>query len=337
MRRAILLVGALACIPWTTGCGMSRYVPADRPPQAFYQTSFPIHDTSGELERIFRSVKRIQVTGYYTTYRFTRADSITDADLRVRGTFRRATEQFTFDHSKSGTATIINRLGNNLTLITNDHVTRLPDTIVVYYGDPPGARAGPRPPRAIESVSIRTDQRYMVIGLSELASFRVTARDSANDIATISVDLIAEGAGDLVRVLRVPIGDPSRLSWGSFVYVLGYPRGYRMVTRGIVSDPNRTRDNSFLLDGLFNRGISGGLILAVRGDTGALEWVGMATGTSAQPEYLLIPERRELEDYGFLMPYEGNLYIERVSRIDYGITFSVPMTAIQRFLNPPRS
>jgi hypothetical protein len=33
-----------------------------------------------------------------------------------------------------------------------------------------------------------------------------------------------------------------------------------------------------------------------------------------------------------LLPYEGRLYIERVSRIDYGITFSVPMTAIQRFL-----
>ena len=33
------------------------------------------------------------------------------------------------------------------------------------------------------------------------------------------------------------MGDASRLTWGSFVYVLGYPQGYPMVTRGIVSLP----------------------------------------------------------------------------------------------------
>jgi hypothetical protein len=86
------------------------------------------------------------------------------------------------------------------------------------------------------------------------------------------------------------------------------------------------------VDGLFNRGISGGLILAVRGDTGRLEWVGMASGASAQAEHMLMPEQREIEEAGMLLPYEGRLYIERASRIDYGITFSVPMTAIQRFL-----
>jgi hypothetical protein len=332
-RPASLALAGILCLPLLYGCG-SRYIMTDRGPQAYYQTGFPIHDTSAEIERILRSVKRLQVTGHYSTFRFAREDAITAGDLRLRETYDRAIEQFRFDHTKTGTATIISRAGNSFTLITNEHVTRFPDTLVVYYADDPMPAARGQP-RLVESVSIRVNQQNLVIGLPEPELFRVVARDSVNDIATLIID-VPGAAADLVPVLRVPMGDPSRLVWGSFVYVIGYPRGFRMVTRGIVSDPNRTRDNGFLVDGLFNRGISGGLILAVRGDTGRLEWVGMAHAASAQVEYLLMPERRELEDYGMLVPYDGNLFIDRVSRIDYGITFSVPMTSIQRFLNPSR-
>jgi hypothetical protein len=185
--------------------------------------------------------------------------------------------------------------------------------------------------RFLESVSIRTRQRNLVLGLAEPETFRIIARDSALDIAVIGVDLKVDDPGDM-RVLDIRRGDPSRLAWGSFVYVLGYPRGFPMVTRAIVSDPNRGRDNSFLLDGLFNRGISGGLILAVRGDTEQLEWVGMAMAASAQHEFILLPDDGRVEETGMLMPYDGRLHIERVTRIDYGITFSVPMTSIRRFM-----
>jgi hypothetical protein len=330
MRPVIVAVTGILCLPVLYGCS-TRYVVTDRGPQAYYQTGFPILDTSAEIERIFRSVKRLQVTGYYNTFRFAQEDAITHSDLRLRETYDRAIEQFRFDHTKTGTATVIGRLGNTFTLITNEHVTRFPDTLVVYYADHPASAARSQR-RRVESVSIRVRQHSLVIDLPEPSPFRVLARDSANDIATVVVDVADAAAADLIPVLRVPMGDPSRLVWGSFVYVIGYPRGFRMVTRGIVSDPNRTRDHAFLVDGLFNRGISGGLILAVRGDTGSLEWVGMAHAASAQVEYLLMPERRELEDYGMLVPYEGGLYIERATRIDYGITFSVSMTLIQRFL-----
>jgi hypothetical protein len=99
-----------------------------------------------------------------------------------------------------------------------------------------------------------------------------------------------------------------------------------------VSDPGYAGDDGFLLDGLFNRGISGGIILAVRGDTGALEWVGMASSASAASEFMLMPERRDVREEGVLVPYEGRLYLERTARIEYGITFSVPASAISRFL-----
>jgi S1-C subfamily serine protease len=312
----------------TGGCA-PRYVVTDAGPQAYYQTAYPFRDVSTELERIFRSVKRLQVTAYYTTYRFAADARITDDDLRSRATFARAVEQFSFDHSKSGTAAILSRTATGLTLLTNDHVARTPDTIVVHFGSGREPRRGQ--PRYVESVTVRTSQRNLVLGLPDAFAFRVISRDSANDIALLAVDLPRDFDRP-VHVLAVPQGDAGRLAWGSFVYVLGYPRGYGMVTRGIVSSPNRGPDNAFLIDGLFNRGISGGLVLGVRGETGALEWVGMATAASAQVEFLLHPEQRVIDEEGLLLPYEGRLMIERSPRIDYGITFPVTITTIRRFL-----
>jgi S1-C subfamily serine protease len=328
IRSLTILLGAAL---FAGACARS-YVIGERGPQAHYQTAHPLRDTSRELERIFLSVKRIQVTGYYRTYRFAAEDSITKSDLRRPATYSRAIEQFTFDHTRAGTATIISHTGRLLSLITNEHVTRVPDTVFVYFASPGGDLAQNGTGRFLESVSIRTRQRNLVLGLAEPEAFRIIARDSALDIAVIGVDLKLDDPGD-IRVLNIRRGDASRLVWGSFVYVLGYPRGFPMVTRAIVSDPNRGRDNSFLLDGLFNRGISGGLILAVRGDTEELEWVGMAMAASAQHEFILLPDDGRVEEAGMLMPYEGRLHIERVTRIDYGITFSVPMTSIRRFMS----
>lgn len=328
--RGSTLLPLLVAVLMAGGC-RSGYVITERGPQAYYQTGYPIRDTSGELERILRSIKRVQITGYYETFRFALADSIVAPALRDRATYRRATERYTFDHNKTGTATIISAGIARATLITNEHVTSLPDTLVVYHRELDAA-GRPRPARHVESVSILTSQRYLVVGVPDNRPFRVLARDSVADIAVLDVELPQDLAPQSVPVLALPPGDPSRLTWGSFVYVLGYPRGFQMVTRGIVSEPNRSREHAFLLDGLFNRGISGGLIVAVRGDSNALEWIGLATSASAEADYQLLPEARAIDEDNLLLPYEGRLYIQRTARIDYGITFTVPLDAIRRVL-----
>jgi S1-C subfamily serine protease len=181
-------------------------------------------------------------------------------------------------------------------------------------------------------VAILRARANVILGVPGASQFRVTHADSLVDVALIAVD-VDEGLPETaLPVLRLRPGDAGRLSWGSFVYVLGYPRGHPMVTRAIVSNPRSGAENSFLLDGLFNRGISGGLVVAVRGDTGQLEWVGVATGASAHVEQVLVPEHRVIDEQGVLLPYTGRLFIEETRRIDYGITFSVPINAVQRFL-----
>jgi hypothetical protein len=337
MAATRVLPAACALALGVSGCA-SGVVMTDRGPQAYYQTGYPVHDTSGELERILRSVKRIQVTGFYTTYRFTPDARITEADLADPATLRRAAERYTFDHTKAGTGAITAYDGSRVTLLTNDHVTLLPERVVVLYQD--GATAATRSgARYVESVSLLTRRINTLIGVRGAGEFRVIERDSLADLALIRAEIAPPPIGvtaEPIHVLRVPTGDAARLSWGSFVYVLGYPRGLRMVTTAIVSEPRQGRDQEFLLDGLFNRGISGGLILAVRGDTGALEWVGVARAASAEADVLLLPEQRVIDEDGLLLPYEGRLYAERVARINYGITFSVPMPAIRRFMQAAR-
>jgi hypothetical protein len=324
-----LRCGLALCAVLVASCTRS-YVATEHGPQAYYQTGWPLHDTSRELEQIFRSVKRLHVAGTYETYRFAAEDRVTTADLRARATYQNARERSSFDHAKAGTATVIGRTERSVRLLTNAHVTRLADTVIAYFDD--GTGRGRDSP-FVESVAILRTRHDLILDAPGTAQFRVIASDTVDDLALIAVELAATGTQqELPPVLRVTPGNPARLRWGSFVYVLGYPRGYPMVTRAIVSDPRRTRDHAFLLDGLFNRGISGGLILAVRAETGALEWVGVASAASAQVEHLLVPEPRAPAEQGAVFPYDGPTFTEEVWRIDYGITFPVAMATIARFL-----
>jgi hypothetical protein len=328
LRRSVPLAAALLASV-QPACTSTRYMTGVGS-QAYYQTAWPLHDTSRQIEEIFRSVKRIQVTGYYETFQFAPEDRVTRAALRDADTYRRARDRFAFDHAKAGTATAIARADRALHLMTNAHVTRMQDTVVAYFDST--AHNG----RFIESVAILRSQSNVIVGVPTASQFRVIASDTLDDIALLRVELEPGVPEHAVPALRARAGDPGRLSWGSFVYVVGYPRGHMMVTRAIVSNPRQSSDNSFMLDGLFNRGISGGLVLAVRGDTGDLEWVGLAMSASAHAEVVLAPERRSIDEQGVLLPYQGRLFIEEVRRIDYGITFSVPATAVTRFLRAAR-
>jgi hypothetical protein len=328
LHRSGLLAAALL-LGVQPACTSTRYV-IGLESQAYYQTAWPLHDTSRQIEEIFLSVKRIHVTGYYETFLFAPEDRVTRGALRNPETYRRARDRFVFDHAKAGTAIAISRVDRAVHLMTNAHVTRMQDTITAYFDS--AAHNG----RFIESVAILRSKTNVIVGVPTASQFRVAASDTLADLALLRVEVEHDVPEQAVPPLRAPAGDPGRLSWGSFVYVLGYPRGYMMVTRAIVSNPRQSPDNTFLLDGLFNRGISGGLVLAVRGETGALEWVGLATSASANTEVVLAPERRGIDEQGVLLPYQGRLFIEEVRRIDYGITFSVPATAVTRFLRNSR-
>jgi hypothetical protein len=350
MRVRSLRMGLLALIVGLgsiTGCARQVEVLRDRGPQAYYQTGFPYQDTSEVLQRALESVKRIQTTATYRTYIFERDTAPREGEAWTPQVLGRAADTLTVPHDRAASAVVLSRRNRNLALITVDHVLHFPDTIVAFFDDgggtgAPGAAAGG--PRLVESVSFKLRRVNWVLGLPGLDPFEILVRDPQRDLALIGVHYpYEERRWDLPVPVEVPIpvlslvtGDSGRLSLGSFVYVLGYPHGYPMVTRGIVSAPSDPSVGSFLVDGLWNRGMSGGLILAVRGGTGAMEWVGMARAAAASTEARLVPEPTATTDPRVRRPYDGPIFLEEFRRIEYGITFTVPVTEIRRFLDQHR-
>lgn len=333
-RAVVLLLCALPALVSLAGCG-TRVLLVDRGPQAHYQTGFPVQDTSGELERAFRSLQRVAYTAEYETFLFAAGADVTEADLADPAVLERAAERRVELDSKAGTAVIVARAETNMALVTNDHVVHFP-AVRIYHVDEDALRL-PRAQRRVASVSIRRGAWGVLGDHPELGTFTVMARDTVNDLAALEVRLPEWVSPEAFPRIGVQPGDPARLSWGSFVYVLGFPSGYAMVTRAIVSDPSRDRQGSFLTDGLWNEGISGGAILAIRGDTGALEWVGMARAGAGTREVRLQPGGLDFieEDEG--VRYEGPVFAESALRIQYGITLSVPMTAVRAFLDEHRA
>jgi S1-C subfamily serine protease len=331
MPLAAWVLGAFL-LAATASAGCARYVPVERGPHAYYQTAFPEYDVSGQLEEAFRAVKRIRVTGVYDHYRFSPDTAPLEGDPLGPGVLALAVDTFTNSTSREASAVQIARMNRRVTLLTNHHATHFPDTLVELAERPRGERPAPPGRRRIERVSVKRDQYNLVMDQAGIQPFDVLARDVQLDLALVGAAYPLGTEGRVLSILQVPVGDADRLSWGSFVYVLGHPGGYPMVTRGIVSDPRREATASFLIDGLWNEGISGGPILGIRGEDGSLEWVGIARAAAGRIEQRLTPDPATIPVLDQRALYEGRIYLEEVQRILYGISLSVPMTSIREFL-----
>lgn len=309
----------------------TRYVEVDRGPQAYYQTGYPLRDTSEDLERILQSVKAINVTGVYRTYVFSEDDAPT-ASVPHATLLTRAVDTASVHRSRQASAVVVSEADRRLLLLTANHAVHFPDTVIEYLDDEDGQTPTEAPSRRIRSISVLTHRSNWVRGPPSMVPFEVLAQDAESDLAFLGVETPEDLDPGEMRAFPGSAGNPDSLSWGSFVYVVGHPAGFPMVTRGIVSDPGAELTDSFLLDGLWNEGMSGGLVLAVRGAGGELEWIGMARASAATMELRLMPEEGALAEHDPARAYEGPLYLEEVRRIQYGVTMAVPMDRIRRFV-----
>jgi hypothetical protein len=115
--------------------------------------------------------------------------------------------------------------------------------------------------------------------------------------------------------------------------MFGYPAGYRIVTKAIVSSPNRDRYGSFLTDAVFNRGFSGGIVLAIRDGVPNFELVGMMKLVPGHQHYYLTPAKEgEQVDFESNVPFKGDMYAESRTDIIYGVAPAIPSELIIDFL-----
>lgn len=281
-----------------------------------YDSEFPYRNCSKQLEEIAASLVKVDVLVFYETFLFSQSDQITMHQLKLSGKAENlASSSNVFSESVGGTALTLEAGANHLAYLTCAHILDYPDTVVSYYPYPDD--------NYIQALAIKARQQNRVSSSPPGSALEVLAIDSRTDIAILGKEL-EPSPGMIVNSFSYPIGSSEELDWGSFVYIMGYPLGHAMITRGIVSDPDRISKGSFLIDAVFNQGFSGGPVIAVRDGVPNFEMVGMVKSSAALNKHYLVPEYTDnVSDINLNEPYSGKLKIQTEKDIQYGVTFSV--------------
>ncbi len=292
-----------------------------------YDSEFPYKSSSSELERISESVQRINCTAFYKVYHFKEENEISYDQLNENVLKEKAETEAFGNNSLSGTAFTVSSENGAIALITCAHIVSFPDTMIAYRANPDGS-ASPY----IESISIKDKQNIYVAGFPEGSEVELLAKDDQDDIAILGRKYSAQ-TGFRIPVFPYPLGKSKELEWGTFVYLFGYPINYQMVTKAIVSSPNRDSEGSFLVDAVVNPGFSGGLVLAIRDGVPHFEMVGMVQWVPEEEEIFLAPQKLNGgKTYNAFFPYKGDIFPKQHKNIKYGITKIISVEAIKEFL-----
>ncbi len=321
----ILLVSSLAVL---SACTTSVY--KDVYPtltDGRYDSEFPYKGCSQQLEEVSGTVHMLSSIAYYRSYAFTVDERITRSRLTEDLLSRKRDKSVYVNSTASGTATTVYYENRRIAVLTCAHVVDFEDTVLAYHIDE-NRRATP----FLKNVAVKEKQSNYVAVFPEGGEMEILAMDRTSDIALLGHTFFLEPSIPL-PVFRYPWGKARELEWGTFVYLFGFPSGYKMVTKGIVSSPNKDRRGTFMVDAMFSRGFSGGIALAIRDGVPNFELVGMIKLVSAHTSYLLAPEK-ENGDVVFdpAVPYNGQIYVERRTEIESGITQAVSVESIREFI-----
>ncbi len=324
-----LIPAALVSLSCFSGVTREPYQP---PADGLYDSEFPYRRSSKELEQISESVKMVTAIAYYRTFSFGPEEHILPSILTPEFLAGREKESVLVNKSLSGTATIIWAEGRRVALLTCAHIVAFPDTELTYHL---GSDWHPTP--FLKTFSVKERQLNFVGILPEGGALDILAMDKGADVAILGKQF-DQAPSIPLSVFPYPVGRASELEWGSFLYLFGYPSGYRMVTKGIVSSPNRDRRGGFLTDAVIGGGFSGGIAVAIRDGVPNFELVGMVKMVSARTSNVLRPPREEgLVEYDPTVPYTGDVYVERDTDIEYGVSQAVPIEAILDVLEANRT
>jgi Trypsin-like peptidase domain len=292
-----------------------------------YDSEFPYRNCSAELSRISQSVKKLSAIAYYKSYVFDAGSQVTVEDIKQKKYRNRAVKEIFFNNSVIGSATVISHIGSRIALLTCAHIIDFDDTLYTFYSD-----ENRIPSPYLQSVAFKEKQSNFVADFPERGELDLLAVNRQLDLAILG-KFFTSTSHLPIPVFDFPLGKAKDLEWGSFVYMMGYPKGYLMVTKGIVSQPNRDESTSFMVDALFNRGFSGGIVLAIKDGVPNFELVGIAGSVSADFEYALVPSE-DISRIGYdpRVPYDGDIYLKQNRNINYGITFIVSAESIQSFI-----
>jgi len=291
-----------------------------------YDSEFPYNNSSQQLEEISHSIKLLNSIAFYTGYVFDTNSNYTLSEIKKINYEKTAIEKVFFNRSASGTATVIYSDNGKIALLSVAHIVNFPATIISYFINADGTFSN-----YVQSISIKSNQSNYVPDLPHGGELEIVVIDKVQDIALLGMKT---NPAELLRLKKFeyPWGKSSELEWGSFVYVFGFPMNYKMISKGIVSRQAKD-NNSFIIDAVFNRGYSGGIVLAIRDGVPNFELVGLVRSVPAEYEYTLRPLTKEQEiDYNPMIPFKGEIYVDKEQILRIGITKVISIELVMSFL-----
>lgn len=291
-----------------------------------YDSEFPYRNSSKQLEEISDCIRLINSIAFYTSYIFSQSSYFTKEDLKKIDYEKTAVQKVYFNRTASGTATLIYKDQGKILFLTVAHIVSFEDTLISYFVNPDGTASN-----YVQSISIKTRQTNYIPDLPSGGELDIILIDKNIDIALLGKNY--SGTEILgISVFNYPWGKSSELEWGNFVYVFGYPMNFKMVSKALVSISSKER-NSFLIDAVFNRGSSGGIVLAIRDGVPNFELVGLIKSVPADFQYAIHPLTKEHNfEFNPLIPYKGDVYVEREQILRTGITKVISIEAVEEFI-----
>lgn len=274
-------------------------------------------NTFNELER---SILKIVCSAFYENYFYSPPPSYVDS-ISQKSLF---TEKNFTTNSVAGTGLIISQRANKIVILTCYHILDFEDTVKTYY-----LNEKKQPTEFLQSLSIKYGQtNYITHKNGTISRGKVITQNEANDITLIEAEAVQNVLSEFS--FQGHFCKEGKISLGEEIYLLGFPKGHFMITRGLAS-PSKYK-NKFLVDVSFNRGFSGGIAITFDNKTGNYQYMGMANSTAYNSEFALSPsDAVQNMDIYKNIPYCDDIYIKELKMINYGITFVIKSDVIVNF------
>jgi len=272
------------------------------------------------IKYLSESVKKIDVLTFYKTWEFPKNSEYTKDYLSKISPKEIAISSNVNNESASGTAFVVYFHNYLSGFLTCAHVVEKPDIIYTFFDEDQ---------TIVRSMSFKIRQQIFISDMHGENSVEVVAIDTKKDLAFLKKKLDINDAS--LKPFNFTVGSTDKLEWGSEIYVLGYPLGNLMLTKGVISI-DKSINKRFLSDAMYNKGISGSPVFAILDGNNNFEWIGIASSASAQTVQYLTPKLDIDEKVHNNTEYYGDIFIEEKLLINYGVTYSIPIEEIITFI-----
>ncbi len=297
-----------------------------------YDRDFFQVEDNNRLDKLVNSVKMINCLAYYESYLFDKSMNLTLNNIKTTDYKSGARSTYHSTETASGTATIIYSNKGKVALLTCAHILNFPDTLIIYFKNQNGSNS-----EFIESISLKTKQTNLLPEYTAPNEVKILSIDQGSDIAIVGKEVSSLSASKYIPFGLIT-GNSDELSWGTKVYIIGYPLNNKMITTGLVSPLQKNQKEYFFVDAVFNRGFSGGIVLAVRDGAPNFEVVGMLKSGTVHKNFRLKPNTNN-PDFVYLpqAPFNGEILVEQETDIKYGVTKIMTIEKILEFMNDSKN